>query len=117
MQKNESVTIKEELILEEDDVQSEAPSPTVCCGPHNRPKPQKRKSDASENLEIEVLKKVNNHIKQSSDKEDRFDTFGKNIAIRLRNLPKRLSLHIEKQINDILYQAEISEHSSGTCPT
>ncbi|CAH2096532.1 unnamed protein product [Euphydryas editha] len=45
--------------------------------------------------------------KRSSIEEDRFDAFGKNIAMKLRDLPKQQRLIAEKIINDTLFQAEM----------
>lgn len=40
-------------------------------------------------------------------KDDRFDIFGKNVAVKLRDLPKDQRLMSEKIINDTLFQAEM----------
>ncbi|XP_060536073.1 uncharacterized protein LOC132708013 [Cylas formicarius] len=44
---------------------------------------------------------------QLEKKEDQFDTIGKNIASKLRNLPHEQRIYAEKIINDVLFEAEL----------
>ncbi|CAL1540797.1 unnamed protein product [Lymnaea stagnalis] len=48
------------------------------------------------------------HIERAADnKEDRFDIFGKNVAVKLRDLQIHQRILAEKLINDALYEAEL----------
>ena len=56
------------------------------------------------------FKKPKHHKQQP----DRYDLIGNTIAVRLRGLEKRLSLITEKNINDILFNAEMSQLDSSS---
>ncbi|GBP09543.1 hypothetical protein EVAR_76553_1 [Eumeta japonica] len=73
----------------------------------SRARPPKRKTTDATDLSNEVLHSVNEHFKRPLLKDDRFDIFGKNIAIKLRELPKQQRLIAEKIINETLFQAEM----------
>lgn len=66
----------------------------------SRARPPKRKTT---DLSNEVLHSVN--FKRPLD--DRFDIFGKYVAMKLRELPKQQGLIAEKIINDTLFHAEL----------
>lgn len=76
-------------------------------------RPPKRKSQShssdSNNLCNDVLQSVKEHFKRPILKDDRFDVFGKNVAIKLRDLPREQRLIAEKIINDTLFQAEMGQ--------
>lgn len=55
----------------------------------------------------EVLQSVKEHFKRPILKDDRFDVFGKNVAMKLRDLQREQRLIAEKIINDTLFQAEM----------
>ncbi|CAH1995857.1 unnamed protein product [Acanthoscelides obtectus] len=77
----------------------------------SRPRPPKRKSNSnphsldSPDLSTDVLQVVKEHFKRPLLSEDRFDIFGENVAMRLRDLPIQQMLIAEKIINDSLFQA------------
>lgn len=58
-------------------------------------------------LTNEVLLTVKDHFKQPQIRDDRFDVFGKNVAIKLRDLSNPQRIHAEKLINDVLYEGEM----------
>lgn len=68
---------------------------------------QKRKRVQDETLTHDVLSSINNHFKRSQIRDDRFDVFGNNVAMKLRDLPKYQRIICEKLINDALYAAEM----------
>lgn len=67
----------------------------------SRPKP-------TDNVKLthEVLTTVQNHFKTPKNPDDRFDAFGKTIALKLRELPNDQRRWAEKFINDVLFEAE-----------
>lgn len=73
--------------------------------PYSRPNNSKR--NISTNLSNEVLLSVREHFKKPQEVEDRYDHFGKTVAMRVRSLEKRQRLIAEKMINDILFEAEM----------
>nr|CAI5834835.1 unnamed protein product [Callosobruchus analis] len=92
---------------ESDDSSSETvPCTSVQTG-HPRPPRQKRNASDSMNLSKAVLQSVNEPFKRPPVKEGRFDIFGKNVAMILRELPKQQRLLAAKIINDTLFQAEM----------
>ena len=48
--------------------------------------------------------------------EDEFDLFGKSVALSLRKLSPFLRLGAKKQINDVLYEAELEEIALSAVP-
>nr|CAI5857930.1 unnamed protein product [Callosobruchus analis] len=82
-----------------------------------RPRPS-IKSNANK-LTNEVLTSVKEHFKRPAPQEDRYDLFGKTIAMKLRTLEKKQRLIAEKIINDTLFEAELgnithrSQYSTG----
>jgi len=54
------------------------------------------------------LLSVKDHFKQPQIKDDRFDVFGKNVAMKLRDLSNSQRVLAEKLINDILFEAEMN---------
>lgn len=83
------------------------PEPPEQTSSRSRPPKRKGHSSHSRDLSNEVLHSVNEHFKRPLLKEDRFDIFGKNVAVKLRDLPKDQRLIAEKIINDTLFQAEM----------
>lgn len=59
-----------------------------------RPRLPKRKCNTSDSTDIsnEVLQSVNYHSKRPLVMEDRFDIFGKNVSMELRDLPNQKRL-------------------------
>ncbi|XP_067135388.1 uncharacterized protein [Centruroides vittatus] len=72
-----------------------------------RSRPPKRSRVDQESLTNEVLLTVKDHFNKPHVQDDRFDIFGKNVAIKLRELPKQQMLIAEKLINETLFQAEL----------
>nr|CAH7746856.1 unnamed protein product [Callosobruchus chinensis] len=92
---------------ESDDSTSETvPCKSVQTG-HPRPPRRKRNASYSMDLSNAVLQCVNENFNRPSVKEDRFDIFGKNVAMILRELPKQQRLLADQIINDTLFQAEM----------
>lgn len=56
--------------------------------------------------EDEILKTVGEKL---STPEDEFNIIGKNIAVKLRRMPKETKIYTEKLINDLLFQAELGQ--------
>lgn len=73
---------------------------------NNRPqsRPPKKKADTILN---DVLMSVQNHFKRPAIREDRYDIFAKNIAIKMRELSKNQRIIAEKIINDTLFEGEL----------
>ncbi|XP_023241025.1 uncharacterized protein LOC111639383 [Centruroides sculpturatus] len=67
----------------------------------------KRSRVDQKSLTNEILLTVNDHFKKPHVRDDRFDIFGKNVAMKLRGLPKQQMLIAEKLINETLFQAEM----------
>lgn len=55
----------------------------------------------------EVLLTVIKHFKRPNNPSDRYDTTGKNIAMKLWELSKHQMLIVEKIINETLYEDEL----------
>ncbi|KAF5277500.1 hypothetical protein FQR65_LT03838 [Abscondita terminalis] len=63
--------------------------------------------DKAEQILNIVSKKLNNP-------EDEFDIIGKNVAIKLRQLPSQSQLFAEKLINDVLFKARLGQINEYT---
>ncbi|CAH1957912.1 unnamed protein product [Acanthoscelides obtectus] len=72
----------------------------------SRSRPGKNNYDS---LTKDVLTTVQEHFKRPRTEEDRFDVFGKTVAMKLhvREVDKRQSLIAEKIINDVIFEAEL----------
>ncbi|KAL4714322.1 hypothetical protein ACJJTC_009674 [Scirpophaga incertulas] len=70
-------------------------------------RPPKRKTTGVTDLSNEVLHSVNEHFKRPLLKDDRFDISGKNVAMKLRELPKQQKLIAEKIMNSFKRKWEI----------
>ncbi|RVE45937.1 hypothetical protein evm_009410 [Chilo suppressalis] len=66
---------------------------------HRRPRKNK--------LTKEVLKSVNYHFKRPKQPDNRFEVFGKNVGMKLQELPKEQGILAEKIINETLFLAEM----------
>lgn len=67
------------------------------------------KKRTNEEFSDGVLVKVRRDpFKKPPAQDDRYDLFGKSIALRMRYMDKRQCLLVEKRINDVLYEAEMS---------
>jgi hypothetical protein len=79
-----------------------------------RSPPNKRhlQETQEQSLTDEVPHTVKEHFKSRRVAEDRFDVFGKLVAMKLRSLPKEEMLLVEEHINDTLFHAEIG-HLNG----
>lgn len=75
-------------------------------------KPAKRKASA----ENELLVLARNRLLNTPNvrEEDQYDTFSKTIGHKLRNLPTPQSIHAQKLISDIIYEAELGTLSRHT---
>lgn len=72
-----------------------------------RPTPKRNLvQDEQANLTKEILTTVNNHFKQPRVADDRFDIYGKNVAMKLRDLSSEQRRMAEKFMNDVLFEAE-----------
>ena len=97
---------------EEDENAVDTP-PTPCTrstGRTNGPRPSKRiarSEDAA--LQHDVLLSVQQHFKRPAAQEDRFDVYGRNVGMKLRDLPKEQRLLAERIINDTLFVAEMGK--------
>jgi len=77
-------------------------------------RPKKRNSNALDpNLTTEVLLNVNNHYKRLTKSDDRFDIFGKNVAMKLRDLNREQRILVENIINKALFLAEMDTLTIG----
>ena len=59
---------------------------------YNRPRPPKRRPESLSDqaaLTKEVLLSVNKYFKRPAHEDDRFDIFGKHVAMKLRELAKQ----------------------------
>lgn len=65
----------------------------------------KRKTNSTDKAD-EILGIVGERLRNP---EDEFTIIGKNIACKLRRLPRDAKLFAEKLINDVLFQAELGE--------
>ncbi|XP_024879150.1 uncharacterized protein LOC112459340 [Temnothorax curvispinosus] len=99
----------ESPVCTKDENSSEPAACTSASTPqYNRPRPSKRNlSSDQEALTNDVLLSINNHFKRPANQDDRFDIFGKNVAMKLRDLPKQQRLIAEKIINETLFEAEM----------
>ncbi|VVC39605.1 Hypothetical protein CINCED_3A001302 [Cinara cedri] len=63
------------------------------------------------NSEVYLIKddllSVQNHLKRPASQDDRYDIFGKGVALKLRDLNKTQRLLAEKMINEALFEAEM----------
>ncbi|CAH1107426.1 unnamed protein product [Psylliodes chrysocephalus] len=75
-------------------------------------KKRKTKSDDQSQRTDDVLALVEGRIR--SYNEDQFAIFGKNVAAKLRALPKETRLYTEKVINDLLFEAEMGNVTKNT---
>ncbi|XP_039751715.1 uncharacterized protein LOC120627754 [Pararge aegeria] len=66
-----------------------------------RPRPKKN------TLTEDVLKSVNDHFKRPKQPDNRFEVFGKNVGMKLQELPKEQRIIAEKIINETLFLAEM----------
>lgn len=64
-------------------------------------------------LTSEVLQSVNEHFKRPRPSEDRFDTFGKNVANVLRDVLTPQRILAEKFISDVLFHAQMGTLTSS----
>lgn len=81
--------------------ESDAERTTTTSTHHRRP------AKRSNTLTEDVLKTVNDHFKRPRGTEDRFDIYGKNVGMKLRELPKQQRVLAEKIINEVLFLAEV----------
>lgn len=73
-------------------------------------RPPKRSSQVSSqqaDLTNKVLLSVYEHFMRPKVQEDRFDIFGENVAMKLRDLPTHQRLLAERFINEALFEAEM----------
>ncbi|XP_039279430.1 uncharacterized protein LOC111047499 [Nilaparvata lugens] len=93
--------------------QSECEAPLSSDGPTaNRLRSLLTTNDKAANEAYLVSDKVQKD--SSSQVEDRYDLLGKSIACRIRTLNKRQRLIVEKNINDILFEAEMEDLDAPT---
>ncbi|CAG4995274.1 unnamed protein product [Parnassius apollo] len=75
--------------------------------PPHHPKPTKR--NLNQTLTNDVLLTVQDHFKSPVQRDDRFNIFGKNVAMKLRDLPKEQRILAEGIINEALFLAEMDK--------
>lgn len=73
-------------------------------------RPAKRKSVDEELLTIARNRLLSPRPAVTTD--DEFDVYGKNMAHKLRNLPREQRIHAEKLFADVIYQAELGNLST-----
>ncbi|CAK1601696.1 unnamed protein product [Parnassius mnemosyne] len=74
--------------------------------PHH---PRPTKKNLNQTLTNDVLLTVQDHFKRPVQRDDRFDIFGKNVAMKLRDLPKEQRILAEGIINEALFLAEMDK--------
>lgn len=97
----------------EDPPSEDLPIPTLTsttssdttCTKSQSTRPLKRNSEAA--FTKDVLLTVQNHFKRPASQDDRYDIFGKGIALKLRDLDKTQALFAEKIINKALFLGEM----------
>lgn len=70
----------------------------------SKPKPTRR---SVKNTYEDVLKTVNEHFKRPKLPESRFEVYGRNVGMKLQELPKQQRILAEKIINKALFLAEM----------
>lgn len=79
-----------------------------------RPSPMKRNSNTlDQTLTNEVLLSVQDHFKRPVPQDDHFDIFGKNVAMKLRDLAKEQRILAENIINEALFLAKMDTLTIG----
>ena len=86
------------------------PIPSTSSGQSNRPRLTRRNGRSEEAaLQHDVLLSVQQHFKRPATIDDRFDVYGKNVAMKLRDLPQEQRIMAEKIINDTLFVVEMGK--------
>lgn len=91
--------------------QSESGNSVSSSVPPQRSRPIKR--NLNQTLTNEVLLTVQDHFKRPLQRDDRFDIFGKNVAMKLRDLAKEQRILAEGIINEALFLAEMDRLTIG----
>lgn len=98
----------EELETSEFDESNEASWTASVAGGSKTSQPKRSREDDENQLKNDVLRSVKRHFdKALNEKEDRFDIFGKSVALKLRDLEDEQRIIAEKIINDTLFEAEM----------
>lgn len=84
-----------------------------CCLQLKIRKKKKRKTKSEDQAE-DVFAPLVERLRSSFNKDDQFAIFGKNVAAKLKVLPKETRLYTEKLINDLLFQAEMGNITKNT---
>lgn len=75
---------------------------------HGSASKRQTKRKNNEDLTKDILQSVQDHFKRPSYQEDRYDTIGKTVALKLREFKnKQQQLLAEKTINETLFEAEM----------
>ena len=67
-------------------------------------------------LEDKVLATVGDKLADIK-REDQFDVFGRNVAVKLRSLPHEHRIYAEKKINDALFESELAAFQEQSMTT
>ncbi|GBP23661.1 hypothetical protein EVAR_80278_1 [Eumeta japonica] len=72
------------------------------------------RSKSTKNAYEEALRSVNEHFKRPRIPENRFEVYGRNVGMKLQELPKQQRIIAEKIINETLFLAEmVAGHESA----
>ncbi|GBP30261.1 hypothetical protein EVAR_94572_1 [Eumeta japonica] len=72
------------------------------------------RSKSTKNAYEEALRSVNEHFKRPRIPENRFEVYGRNVGMKLQELPKQQRIIAEKIINETLFLAEMDEESNNS---
>lgn len=92
--------------LEELSRPSSAPPENIQVTPCTPAKHRKTNKSSSDSKLEGVLSLVKDRL-ESPRHDDQFDAIGRNVAAKLRNLPKRTRIIAEKLVGEVLFQAEM----------
>lgn len=80
----------------------------------NQKSSKKKKSNVDQQVD-DVLNMVGDRLRaNASSNDDPCNIFGKNVAAKLRTLPKETRLYTEKLINELLFDAEMGNINKNT---
>ncbi|XP_041969576.1 uncharacterized protein LOC121726319 isoform X2 [Aricia agestis] len=91
---SESNSHSSQYVIEVQDVDYDSPGTSYRAPVHKRPRLPKKKLTHS-------------NVEEAEGYEDRFDIFGKSVAMKMRGLSSQQRLVAEKIINDTLFKAEM----------
>ncbi|CAK1585405.1 unnamed protein product [Parnassius mnemosyne] len=104
---NEDLDSRPGSFLASNQSESDTGNSASSSAPPHHPRPTKR--NLNQTLTNDVLLTVQDHFKRPVQRDDRFDIFGKNVAMKLRDLPKEQRILAEGIINKALFLAELDK--------